>query len=318
MASRVLAIAGGVGGAKLALGLTRVLPPDALTIVVNTGDDETFHGLHVSPDLDTVMYTLAGLSDAERGWGLAGESFRTLDALTRLGADTWFRLGDIDLATHIRRTDMLRQGRSLSDATHALCASLGVAHPIVPMSDEPVRTVALTGQGELAFQDYFVRLGCEPAISGLRFDGADAARPSPGFRQALDDCDAILVCPSNPLVSVGPVLAVPGVFNAIEEFTGPRIAVSPIVAGEALKGPAAKMLAELGEQVSCVGVAHRYMGLIDTLVIDRADAQHVDDITHLGMRPYVTDTVMRNDDDKTRLAQELVRLIEDWPGRAVG
>ena len=313
MTKHILAIAGGVGGAKLVLGLTRVLPPNALTIVVNTGDDETFHGLHVSPDLDTVMYTLAGLSDQEQGWGLAGESFRTLDALGRLGADTWFRLGDIDLATHIRRTDMLRQGRTLSEATREMCASLGLAHAIVPMSDEPVRTIALTDEGELAFQDYFVRRRCEPAISGLRFEGAADASPSPGFRQALDECEAIVICPSNPLVSVGPVLAVPGVFDAIERFTGPRVAVSPIVGGEALRGPAAKMLAELGEQVSCVGVAHRYLGLVDVLVIDRADAQHVDEITHLGMRPYVTDTIMRTDEDKTRLALEMVRLIEEWP-----
>ena len=315
MTTHILAIAGGVGGAKLALGLTRALAPDALTIVINTGDDEIFHGLHVSPDLDTVMYTLAGLSDQDQGWGLAGESFRTLEALTRLGADTWFRLGDIDLATHIRRTDMLRQGRSLSDATQELCASLGVAHSIVPMSDEPVRTVALTDQGELAFQDYFVRRGCEPVITGLRFDGVDDASPSPGFRRALDDCDAIVICPSNPLVSVGPVLAVPGVFNAIEEFTGPRIAVSPIVAGGALRGPAAKMLAELGEQVSCVGVAHRYLGLVDVLVIDRTDARHADEITRLGMRPYVTDTIMRTDEDKDRLAGEMVRIVEEWPAR---
>jgi LPPG:FO 2-phospho-L-lactate transferase len=306
---KIVAIAGGVGGAKLALGLTRVLAPAHLTIVVNTGDDETFHGLHVSPDLDTVTYALAGLTNQETGWGLAGDSFRTLDALERLGGETWFRLGDLDMATHLRRTELLAGGASLSEATAAIASSLGVAHAIVPMTDDPVRTVAVTDEGELAFQAYFVKRSCEPRIRSVRFDGCDAARPSPGFIAAIRSADAIVFCPSNPIVSIGPVLALPGVRDAIETFTGPRIAVSPIVGGRALKGPAAKMMAELGEEVSSVGVARRLMGVCDTLVVDTEDAAHAGKIEALGMHAVVTGTVMVGDADKERLAAEILQLV---------
>jgi LPPG:FO 2-phospho-L-lactate transferase len=306
---KIVAIAGGVGGAKLALGLTRVLAPAHLTIVVNTGDDETFHGLHVSPDLDTVTYALAGLTNQETGWGLAGDSFRTLDALERLGGETWFRLGDLDMATHLRRTELRAGGASLSEATAAIASSLGVAHAIVPMTDDPVRTVAVTDEGELAFQAYFVKRSCEPRIRSVRFDGCDAARPSPGFIAAIRSADAIVFCPSNPIVSIGPVLALPGVRDAIETFTGPRIAVSPIVGGRALKGPAAKMMAELGEEVSSVGVARRLMGVCDTLVVDTEDAAHAGKIEALGMHAVVTGTVMVGDADKERLAAEILQLV---------
>lgn len=309
MTRPILAIAGGVGGAKLALGLARVLPPDDVTIVVNTGDDETFHGLHVSPDLDTVMYTLAGIANPDTGWGVAGETYRTLGALERLGGDAWFRLGDVDLATHIRRTALLRDGRTLSDVTRALATALGVRHAIVPMTDDTLRTIAVTAQGELAFQDYFVRRRCEPAITGLRFAGAQTARPSPAFAAALGTARAIVFCPSNPLVSIGPVLAVGGVRDAIAAFGGPRIAVSPIVGGAALKGPAAKMMAELGEEVSCVGVARRYRGLCDVMVIDRVDTHLASAIEALGMRAYVTDTVMTADADREALAREVLSVV---------
>ena len=312
MTTPILALAGGVGGAKLALGLSRVLAPEDLTIVVNTGDDETFHGLHVSPDLDTVMYTLAGLANPETGWGLAGETFRTLEALERLGAPAWFRLGDADLATHIRRTDLLCQGWTLSEVTTELCSRLGVPRHIgvVPMTDDPVRTVALTDEGELPFQEYFVKRGCEPRISGVRFDGAESARMAPAFLQALAEAQAIVVCPSNPLVSIGPILAVPGVREAIARFRGLRVAVSPIVGGHALRGPAAKMMAEMDEEVSCVGVARRYQGLCDVMVIDEVDREHAPAIEALGMRVAVANTVMQSDDDKAGLAQEVLRLLE--------
>ena len=306
---KIVAIAGGGGGAKLALGLTRVLAPAHLTIVVNTGDDETFHGLHVSPDLDTVTYALAGLTNQEAGWGLAGDSFRTLDALERLGGETWFRLGDLDMATHLRRTELLAGGASLSEATAAIASSLGVAHAIVPMTDDPVRTVAVTDEGELAFQAYFVKRSCEPRIRSVRFDGCAAARPSPGFIAAIRSADAIVFCPSNPIVSIGPVLALPGVQDAIKTFTGPRIAVSPIVGGRALKGPAAKMMAELGEEVSSVGVARRLMGVCDTLVVDTEDAADAGKIEALGMHAVVTGTVMAGDADKERLAAEILQLV---------
>ncbi len=305
----VLAIAGGVGGAKLALGLSRVLAPDELTIVVNTGDDETFHGLHVSPDLDTVTYALAGMTNQDTGWGVADESFRTLGALGRLGAETWFQLGDLDLAMHIRRTELLAQGWTLTEVTRELTARLGIAHTIVPMSDDPVRTIALTDEGELAFQDYFVRLACKPRITGVRFEGADVSHASPAFLSALAGADAIVFCPSNPVVSVGPVLAIPGVYDAIEGFTGPRMAVSPIVGGLALRGPAAKMLAELGEEVSVAGIAHRYMGVCDTLVIDTVDAPDVDAVESHGVRAVVTSTVMHTDEDKENLAREVLALV---------
>lgn len=312
MTTSVLALAGGVGGAKLALGLARLLPPEELTIVVNTGDDETFHGLHVSPDLDTVMYTLAGLANPDTGWGLAGETFRTLEALGRYGAPTWFSLGDADLATHIRRTELLRQGWSLSRVTRELCARLGVPRHVgvVPMTDDPVKTMVMSDQGEIAFQEYFVHRRCEPRITGVRFDGAETAAPAPAFREALATARCLLYCPSNPMVSVGPILALPGVRDALSSFSGVRIAVSPIVGGRALRGPAAKMMAELGEEVSCVGVARRYRGLCDVMVIDEEDRGQVPAIEALGMRAVVTNTVMRTDDDKVTLARGVLRLVE--------
>lgn len=308
----VLAIAGGVGGAKLALGLSRRLTPDQLTIVVNTGDDETFHGLHVSPDLDTVTYTLAGMANPATGWGIAGESFRTLDALERLGADTWFRLGDLDFATHVRRTELLKSGLTLSQATLELASALGIRHAIVPMSDDRMRTIAITQQGDLAFQEYFVHRRCEPCITGVRFDGAATAQPSPGFRAALATSTAIVYCPSNPLVSISPVLALGGVRDGIKAFAGPKIAVSPIVGGQALRGPAAKMMAELKEEVSCVGVARRYVGTCDAMVIDTVDGMHARAIEALGMRVSVTNTIMNTDTDKETLARHIVGLIEGW------
>ena len=306
---RVLAISGGVGGAKLALGLSRLLGPDELTVAVNTGDDETFHGLHVSPDVDTVVYALAGLTNPETGWGVAGDSFRTLDALGRLGGETWFKLGDLDLAMHLRRTELIAAGCTLTEATRAICDALGVRHPVVPMSDAPVRTIAQTEHGEMAFQEYFVRHACEPRITGVRFDGADDAPPSPALSDALANADALVFCPSNPLVSIGPVLAVRGVRDAIERFAGPRVAVSPIVGGRALKGPAAKMMAELGEEVSNAGVARRYAGLVDVLVLDESDAAEAPAVEALGIAAHVAPTVMTTDADKTSLARAVLDLV---------
>ena len=303
-----LALAGGVGGAKLALGMSKVLAHSRLTVVINTGDDEEFHGLHVSPDVDTVMYTLAGLSNPETGWGITGETFRTLERLNAYGADTWFNLGDKDLATHIRRTDLLRQGYSLSEVTDSLRTALGVAHPIVPMSDDPVRTMLMTDIGELAMQTWFVKHRCEPAVSAIRFDGADDAQPAPEFARALHESDALVFCPSNPFVSVAPILAVPGVRDAIRDFKGLRVAVSPIVGGQAVKGPAAKMMGELGIESSCVGVASQYQGLCDVFVLDDVDGDRAGDIEALGMRAAVTNTMMITDADKVRLAEYVCGL----------
>ena len=304
----MLALAGGVGGAKLALGLSKVLPPSRLIVVVNTGDDEEFYGLHVSPDLDTVMYTLAGVYNRETGWGLEGDTRVTLGALSALGEATWFGLGDRDLATHLRRTAMLRRGYTLSEVTASLCRALGVTHVVAPMCDGAVRTRVLTQIGELAFQEYFVKHRCEPAVEGLRFDGDGETEPSPAFREALRTAGALVFCPSNPFLSVAPVLAVSGVRPAIERFTGTRIAVSPIVGGKALRGPAAKMLAELGHDVSALGVARSYRKLCDVFVVDEADRDLAPEIEALGMDVVVTDTVMKDDADKVRLAEQICRI----------
>nr|MCS5657580.1 2-phospho-L-lactate transferase [Dehalococcoidia bacterium] len=272
MAIEVLALAGGVGGAKLALGLARILPPDKLAIVVNTGDDESFYGLHVSPDLDTVMYTLAGLSNTDTGWGLAGDTFQALDMLGRYGTDTWFNLGDRDLATHIHRTELLRQGATLSEVTAELCSRVGIEHRIAPMSDQPVRTFLTTQSGDLAMQDYFVRQRSEPQVTSVKYVGSEAASPSPVLRSAMEKANLLVLCPSNPYLSVGPILAIPGVREGLESFGGFRVAVSPIVGGSALRGPAAKMMGELGNDASCAGVARQYMGITDAFLIDHQDS----------------------------------------------
>ncbi len=306
---KIMAMAGGVGGAKLCLGLARALDPRDLQIIVNTGDDEEFYGLHVSPDLDTVTYTLAGVANPETGWGIAGETFAALESLRRLGMDAWFGLGDRDFATHIVRTKMLRDGETLSAAADHIRRALGVAHPIAPMSDDRVRTIVVSENGELPFQTYFVKMRCEPVARGLRFEGAEDASMSPAFRDALESADAIVICPSNPYLSVAPMLAVPGVRAAVERFRGPRIAVSPIVGGEAIRGPAAKLLRELGADASCVGVARQYAGLCDIFVIDEVDARLADDIRALGMEVLVAQTVMRDEGDKIRLAREVLDAV---------
>ena len=316
MSGHILALAGGVGGAKLATGLARVLSPEELTIVVNTGDDEVFHGLHVSPDLDTMMYALAGLTNQESGWGIAGDTFNSLEMLGRYGGPDWFNLGDKDLATHIRRTELLRQGWSLSEATQELCRRLGVGHRIVPMSDDRVRTIVETEEGDLTFQVYFVKRQCQPVAKGVHFEYEDDARASPGFLTALEGATAIMLCPSNPFLSIAPILAVPGVKERIASFSGTRVAVSPIVGGEAVRGPAAKLLGELGHEVSCVGVARQYTGICDIFLIDEVDRCHAGAISDLGMRVEVAPTIMVTDQDKVGLAGYICRLLEACPERS--
>ncbi len=307
---RVLAIAGGVGGAKLALGLSKILPPERLTIVVNTGDDEEFHGLHVSPDLDTMTYTLSGWYNAETGWGISGDSFETLGMLNRLGSDTWFNLGDRDFAMHIRRTELLRQGSTLSEVTAQLTGLLGIEHCIVPMSDRPVRTVLDTDDGTLSMQEYFVKNRAGPRVNRIRYAGAEDAQPSPGFVAALESADTIVFCPSNPHLSVAPVLAVPGVRDAIASHRAPRVAISPIVGGDAVRGPAGKIMAELGAEVSAVGVAREYRGLCDVLVLDRQDAELAAGVEREGMQAAVTGTIMVTDADKIELARTVLQLAD--------
>lgn len=309
-AGRVVAISGGVGGAKLASGLATVLAPQELLVVANTGDDFEHLGLAVCPDLDTLMYTLAGRADPERGWGLAGETWHCLDALTGLGGPDWFRLGDRDLATHLRRTALLRAGHTLSEATAELARSLGVRHTIAPMSDTAVRTLVDTDRGTFAFQEYFVRERCEPRVRALRYQHAECAQPVPTLHDWLAGGDSlVVVCPSNPYLSVDPVLAVAGMRALLQSL--PVVAVSPIIGGRAIKGPAAKMMAELGMPVSACGVAEHYRGLVQAFVIDHEDAAQVDAIMALGMRVLVTDTVMRDAGDRQRLAREVLQFMAE-------
>ena len=325
MTPSILALAGGVGGAKLAAGLVRVLPTERLTIVVNTGDDEVFHGLHVSPDLDTVMYALAGLTNAVTGWGVAGDTFNALASLERYGADTWFNLGDKDLATHIRRTQLLREGLTLSEATASLCGSLGILHAVVPMSDAVLRTVVETGQGAMAFQEYFVKHRCEPVATAIRFEDGDGragsagvVSPSPEFLKALDAASALVYCPSNPFLSIAPILSLEGIRERIGSFLGLRIAVSPIVGGEALRGPAAKLLSELGHEVSCRGVAAQYIDLCDVFVIDEVDRDQAGAIEDLGLRVEVAPTIMSTDADKEQLARRILDIVESATSEGKG
>jgi LPPG:FO 2-phospho-L-lactate transferase len=281
-------------------------------VVANTGDDFVHLGLHVAPDLDTVMYNLAGLANPTTGWGRAEETWSFLDALERLGGETWFRLGDRDLAVHVERTRRLASGETLSEVTAALCARLGVVPRVAPMTDDPVRTVVGTRRGELQFQHYFVRDRCEPEVTGFRFDGALTARPSSALAGALADprLESIVVCPSNPFVSVDPILALPGVEAALRAARAPVIAVSPIIAGAALKGPAAKMMHELRLPVTAVEVARHYArrGLLDGFVLDRQDEALRGQVEALGVAVLVTDTVMVSLEDRERLASEVIAL----------
>ena len=304
----VLALAGGVGGAKLALGLSLCLPPGDLIICVNTGDDEAFHGLHVSPDLDTMMYTLSGFSNKENGWGVAGDTSTALEMLGKFGVDTWFNLGDRDLATHILRTQMLSEGRTLSEVTSELNKSLGVFHEIIPMSDDPVKTVLSTDEGELPMQRYFVGRRAEPIVSEVRYRGADVADASPGLHDALTKAALLVFCPSNPYLSLGPILALPEVRQRIRTFPGKRVCVSPIVGGDAVNGPAGKIMAELGKEVSCVEVAREYRDICDVLVIDSQDRALASQVEEMGVTPLVTSTIMETEEDKIALAREILAL----------
>ncbi|HST88541.1 MAG TPA: 2-phospho-L-lactate transferase [Ktedonobacterales bacterium] len=306
----IVALAGGVGGAKLAHGLYRTLArePERLAVVVNTGDDFELYGLRISPDADTVLYTLAGIANPETGWGIAGDSFAALEMLRRYGDAAWFRLGDRDLATHLRRTELLRAGRRPTEVLAALAAALGVRARLLPMADEPVATVVTTPDGELAFQDYFVRRGHRDPVSGVRFVGIERARPTAEALAALAAAEAVIFCPSNPIVSIGPILAVPGMRALVRAAPGPRVAVSPIVAGRALKGPADAMLAALGHESSAYAVAALYHDLLDGMVIDRQDAEQAARIEALGMRVLVTDTIMRDEEERRRLAADVLHF----------
>lgn len=309
----VVALSGGVGGAKLAYGLSRVLAPEDLTIVVNTADDFEHLGLTICPDIDTVAYTLADLSDRERGWGLAGETWNFMAALARLGGEDWFNLGDRDLAMHVERSRRLRTGQTLSHVTAELTRSLGVAPLVVPMSDDPVRTFAETDEGRLGFQHYFVRERCEPVVRAISFEGVEKAVMAPAFRAALSrpDLEAVLICPSNPYLSVDPILAVPGVREAIGARGAPCIAVSPIIGGKAVKGPTAKLMAELGVETTQAAIAAHYHGLIDALVVDEADLDAVAELGGAHLRVLATPSLMVSDETRIALARACLALVRE-------
>ncbi len=314
LAGHVVALCGGIGGAKLALGLYRVLAAGQLTVIVNTGDDFEHLGLSISPDLDTVLYTLGGVADRRRGWGRADETWNFLGALGRLGGETWFQLGDRDLAMHVSRTAWLRGGGGLGGFAGKAAESLDISARILPMSDDAVRTIVETDESELPFQHYFVRRRCEPAVKAIRFSGAAAATPSPGVIEVLSarGLRAIVICPSNPFLSVDPILAVPGIREALAQTVTPVIAVSPIIGGRAVKGPTGKIMDELGVKADSHSIAAHYRGLIDGLVIDRADAA---DETKAEIPVMVTCTMMKTLPDREQLARDVVSFADQLADR---
>jgi LPPG:FO 2-phospho-L-lactate transferase len=291
---RVTVLAGGVGGARFLQGLIDVVDPAAVTIVGNVGDDLEPYGLHVSPDLDTVLYTLTGRIDPDRGWGVRGDTPRALEQARELGADAWFWLGDLDLGLHLARTELLRRGLPLSAATARLAEAMGLRATLLPATDDRLRTMITTPEGEVDFQTYYVRRGHADPVLRIRFDGAEAARPAPGVLEAIAAADVVVIAPSNPFISIDPILAVPGIRAAVAARRERVVAVSPIVAGQALRGPAAAMLSSLGHEMSVVGVAQLYRTLASTLVIDDADSPAVERVERLGLRARVTATVMAN------------------------
>ena len=310
--ARVVALSGGIGGAKLALGLYRVLPPDTLTVIVNTGDDFEHLGLHICPDLDTTLYTLAGLANAELGWGRRDETWTFMQTLEALGGETWFRLGDADLALHVERTQRLKGGASLSAIAADLARRLGIEAAIVPVSDDPIRTRIATGDGELAFQDYFVRRRCAPRVQEITYQGAAAARLAPPALAALQSAalEAIIICPSNPYLSVDPLLAVPQLLPAVRAARVPVIAVTPLIGGQAVKGPTAKIMRELGIAPTPRAIAQHYEAWIDAFVLDRADAAQA---TAFDIPVHVTDTPMKSVGDRERLAREVLAFAATLP-----
>lgn len=317
---KILALCGGVGGAKLAVGLAKTLPPDALAIIANTGDDFIHLGLHIAPDLDTVMYNLAGRAHPVQGWGLADESWRVMTALETLGGPGWFRLGDLDLATHLRRTALLREGHTLSTVTRQLCAGLGVHHSLWPMSDDAVATEVETDEGRLAFQHYFVREQCRPAVRGFHFRGIAAARPSADMMGLLasPDLAAVVICPSNPFVSIDPILKLPGVADALRGCHAPVIAVSPLIGGKAVKGPTAKMLRELGLPCSAQTIARHYAGIVRGFVIDSQDRDDAKAIAKTGMTVFSTAVLMKTLADRIRLARDVLKFAAMLGGGKAG
>ncbi len=313
---RIVSLAGGVGGAKLAHGLAQILAPEELTIIVNTGDDFEHLGLYICPDLDTVCYTLGGLANPETGWGRVNETWNTIANIEKLGGPAWFRLGDQDFATHLERTRRLKEGESLSQITKDFCKAWGIQHTILPMSDSPVRTMVDSDEGELAFQEYFVHRQCAPKVRGFRFDGVEVAEPTVGAKEAIAEADAIVICPSNPWVSVDPILQIisptpsPLFLRERGWSEGKKvIAVSPIIGGKTVKGPAAKMYSELGIEPSALAVAKHYRDILTGFVLDNVDLSMENDVKKMNIKTLTTDTLMNNLTDRTRLAEDVLHFI---------
>jgi LPPG:FO 2-phospho-L-lactate transferase len=306
---KTVALAGGVGGAKFAHGLAQILPPEDLTVIVNTGDDFEHYGLYICPDLDTVCYTLAGTANPDTGWGRVNETWNVIENTSKLGGPTWFRLGDQDLGTHLERTRRLKEGQTLSQITKDFCKAWGIKPTILPMSDQSVRTIVETEEGNLAFQEYFVHRRCEPRVTGFRFEGLEVAKPAPGAREAIQSADVVIICPSNPWVSIDPILRV---FSSLLKGKGPGMrffAISPIIGGQTVKGPAAKMYRELGIEPSALAVARHYCDLATGFVLDELDKQLEGEIRSLNMRTYVTNTLMKSHDDRKQLAMDVLDFI---------
>jgi LPPG:FO 2-phospho-L-lactate transferase len=306
---KVTALAGGIGASKFLLGLQTAMSPEDLAIVVNTGDDIELAGLRICPDIDTVTYTLAGVANPVSGWGIANDTFECADWLARYGEQRWFNLGDRDLATHIYRTNQLRLGKPLSQVTQHVRLSLGVRSAILPMSESYTPTRVLTDVGELHLQEYFVRHRCELQIRGLRFEAIDSSVPAPGVDQSIRDADVVVLCPSNPMISIGPILAVPGLRQLLRETNATLVVITPIIGGRALKGPTAEMLRDLGHSPTATGVASLYRDFADIFVLDKRDSAIENEIQALGLQVLIADTVMNTLEDKQRLAREVLRAV---------
>ena len=305
----IVVLCGGIGGSRFMRAMASVVSPERLTAIINTADDHEFHGLHVSPDPDIVTYALAGVVDEERGWGFLQETFRWLTSIARYGHETWFQIGDQDLATHIHRTRMLRHGETLTRVVADIARGFGVGVRLLPMTDDRVRTIVETDAGDLPFQEYLVKRHAQDAVRAVRFDGATAAHPAPGVIEAIADASAILIAPSNPIASIGPILAVPGVREAIAASSAPRIAVSPIIAGRSLQPPTGEMMAGLGHAVDVVTIARIYADLIDVLIVDTADAARVPDIESLHIQAVVADTIIHDDASRHALGEVVLSAI---------
>jgi LPPG:FO 2-phospho-L-lactate transferase len=312
----MVVLTGGTGGAKFVDALKQLLPARKLALIVNTGDDLEWWGLHVSPDLDSIMYVLAGMLSKDRGWGVDGDTFECVEAMRRMGAPAWFRVGDRDLATHLTRSQLLASGRTLSEATAEIAAALEVQSRILPMSDARVETRVTTPEGELSFQEYFVRERYRPEVRGVRFVGAEQASPAPGVLEAIQSAEAVVLAPSNPITSIGPILAVPGIREALKKTTAPVAAVSPIVGGAAVSGPAGALMASQGLPVSVAGVAQAYSDFLDLLIVDERDAKAAEQLRLSGLQVHCAQTIMKTTDDKAALAATVLQLVTRSAARA--